>query len=203
MSDQSTKRPSPESTTTAALSLLKELAGRNDLNQPRPTVAREPAGGAQRQALPHPQSPVQPGPASHRPPIEPAPPRPPIGPPPVSDSMRGAATAGWTVIILFFGVLGAWAVTAPLHGAVVANGVVKVEGNRKSVQHLDGGIVKELRVREGDHVAAGDVVVVLDDTQARTEYEVLSRQAIILRATEARLTAELTTAASIVMPPDL
>ena len=48
--------------------------------------------------------------------------------------------------------------TAPLNGAVVGNAVVKVEGNRKSVQHLDGGIVKELRVKEGDKVKAGDVL---------------------------------------------
>ena len=41
--------------------------------------------------------------------------------------------------------------------------VVKVEGNRKSVQHLDGGIVKEMRVKEGDKVKAGDVLIVLDD----------------------------------------
>src|SRR5438874_2353246 len=48
----------------------------------------------------------------------------------VSDSIRSASIAGWTVIILFFGVFGGWAMTAPLHGAVVANAVVKVEGNR-------------------------------------------------------------------------
>ena len=57
--------------------------------------------------------------------------------------------------------------TAPLNGAVVANGVVKVDGNRKSVLHLDGGIVKERRVKEGDRIKAGDVVIVLDDTQAK------------------------------------
>jgi membrane fusion protein, epimerase transport system len=60
-----------------------------------------------------------------------------------------------------------------LNGAVVANGAVKVDGNRKSVQHLDGGIVKELRIKEGDKVKSGDVLVVLDDSQARAEYEVL------------------------------
>src|SRR5262249_1653573 len=55
---------------------------------------------------------------------------PPRGP---SDSVRGAAMAGWVIIGLFFGVLGTWAATAPLNGAVVATGVVKVDGNRKSV----------------------------------------------------------------------
>ena len=67
---------------------------------------------------------------------------------------------------LFFGGLGGWAAFAPLNGAVVAPAVVKVEGNRKTIQHLDGGIVKELRVKEGDRVEAGQTVIVLDDTQA-------------------------------------
>ena len=126
-----------------------------------------------------------------------------VEPAPVSNSMRSDAMMGWTIVLLFFGVLGAWAMTAPLHGAVVANGIVKVEGNRKSVQHLEGGIVKQLPVKDGDQVAAGDLLILLDDTQARTEYEVLSRQALILRATEARLTAELTSQNELKMPRDL
>jgi len=93
-----------------------------------------------------------------------------------SDSIKGVALAGWVIIGLFFGVFGAWAVSAPLNGAVVANGVIKVEGNRKSIQHLDGGIVKELRVKDSDKVNAGDVLIVLDDNQARAEYEVLTQQ---------------------------
>ena len=120
----------------------------------------------------------------------------------VSDSMRSAAIAGWAIIAIFFGGFGAWAVTAPLHGAVVANGFVRVEGNRKSMQHLDGGIVKELRVKEGDRVNAGDVLIVLDDTQARAEYNVLSQQYLVLRATEERLKAELAGASSLAMPED-
>ena len=98
---------------------------------------------------------------------------------------------------IFFGCFGAWAVTAPLNGAVVANAIVKVEGNRKSVQHLDGGIVKELRVKEGDRVAADDVLIVLDDTQARAELDVLSQQYLVLRATEERLRTELARQAEI------
>ena len=100
-------------------------------------------------------------------------------------------------MLIFFGGFGAWAVTAPLHGAVVANGFVRVEGNRKSIQHLDGGIVKELNVKEGDRVNAGDVLIVLDDTQARAEYNVLSQQFLVLRASEERLKAELAGASSL------
>ena len=120
-----------------------------------------------------------------------------------TDSMRGAAIAGWTIVGLFFGVIGTWALTAPLNGAVVANSVVKVEGNRKSVQHLDGGIVKELRVKEGDRVKAGDVLIVLDDTQSRAEQDVLSQQFYVLRATDERLRAELYRAAELTIPDDL
>jgi HlyD family type I secretion membrane fusion protein len=120
-----------------------------------------------------------------------------------NDSMRSAAIAGWVIILLFFGGFGAWAVTAPLHGAVVANGFVRVEGNRKSIQHLDGGIVKTLNVKDGDHVNAGDVLIMLDDNQARAEYNVLSQQLIVLRATEERLKAELAGASSLTMPKDL
>jgi HlyD family type I secretion membrane fusion protein len=120
-----------------------------------------------------------------------------------SDSAWRPALAGWLIIALFFGGLGIWGGTAPLNGAVVGNGVVKVDGNRKSVQHLDGGIVKELRVKEGDRVAAGDVVIVLDDTQAKAEFEVLSEQYVVLRATEVRLLAELANETELVMPTEL
>jgi len=120
-----------------------------------------------------------------------------------SDSGFWSAVTGWLIITALFGGLGGWAVTAPLNGAVVANGVVKVEGNRKSVQHLDGGIVKALQVREGDRVTAGDVLIVLDDTQAKAELEILSQQYVVLRASEVRLLAELAGEATMVMPPEL
>jgi membrane fusion protein, epimerase transport system len=113
------------------------------------------------------------------------------------------AIVGWAIIVLFFGGFGAWAAIAPLNGAVVANGVIKVDGNRKSIQHLDGGIVKQLKVKEGDHVDAGDTLLVLDDTQARAEYEVLREQYIVLRATEARLLTELASGEDMAMPAEL
>ncbi len=120
-----------------------------------------------------------------------------------SDSMRKPALTGWLIIALFFGGIGGWAITAPLHGAVVGNAVIKVEGNRKSIQHLDGGIVKELRVKEGNRVIFGDLLIVLDETQARAEYDVLSQQYVVLRATEARLLTELDHQPAMAMPDDL
>ena len=119
------------------------------------------------------------------------------------ESIERVATVGWVIIAIFFGLFGTWAAIAPLKGAVVANAVVKVEGNRKSVQHLEGGIVKELRVKEGDKVSAGDVLIVLDDSQARAEYELLTQDLIVLRATEERLRAELAHRPNIVFPEDL
>ncbi|MBR0827123.1 HlyD family type I secretion periplasmic adaptor subunit [Bradyrhizobium manausense] len=120
-----------------------------------------------------------------------------------NDSIRRVALAGWLIIAIFFGGIGTWALTAPLNGAVVANAVVKVDGNRKSVQHLDGGIVRELHVREGERVLAGDLLIVLDDTQARAEYEVLTQQYAVLRATEVRLLTELDHGSELAMPADL
>jgi HlyD family type I secretion membrane fusion protein len=120
-----------------------------------------------------------------------------------SDSIKHVALAGWIIIGLFFGGIGSWAATAPLNGAVVGNAIVKVDGNRKSVQHLDGGIVKDLRVKEGDKVDVGDVLIVLDETQSRAEYDVLSQQYMVLRATEARLLTELDHGAELVMPDDV
>jgi HlyD family type I secretion membrane fusion protein len=120
-----------------------------------------------------------------------------------SDSATGAVRAGWAIILLFFGGFGYWATTAPLNAAVVGEAVVKVEGNRKSVQHIDGGTVKEILVREGDEVNASDVVMVLDDTQIRAEVEVLQQQLVQLMATEARLRAEFAGASVIEFPAEL
>lgn len=120
-----------------------------------------------------------------------------------NESIKRVAAVGWAIIAVFFGLLGTWAATAPLKGAVVANAVVKVEGNRKSVQHLEGGIIKELRVKEGDKVTAGDVLIVLDESQPRAEHEVLTQDLIVLRATEERLRAEFAHRPQMTFPEDL
>jgi membrane fusion protein, epimerase transport system len=122
---------------------------------------------------------------------------------PPSDSSRATVLTGLLILSVFFGGFGGWAAMAPLNSAVISEAVVKVDGNRKSVQHLDGGIVKELRVAEGDRVAEDEVLIVLDDTQVRAEHDVLSEQHIVLRATEARLRAELNGSAMIEFPADL
>ena len=118
------------------------------------------------------------------------------------ESARGAIIAGLAVLVVFFFGLGGWAAFAPLNGAVVAPAVVKVEGNRKTIQHLDGGIVKELLVKEGDRVEPGQTVVALEDTQARAAVDVLSQQYDVLRAQEARLLAERDGAGTITFPDE-
>src|SRR3954470_8264311 len=104
---------------------------------------------------------------------------------PLDDGAKGAMIAGAWIMGIFFIGLGGWAAFAPLNSAAVATAVVKVEGNRKSVQHLEGGIVKERLVKEGDKVAADQVLVRLDDAQARGAVEIFSKQYDELTAQEA------------------
>jgi epimerase transport system membrane fusion protein len=120
-----------------------------------------------------------------------------------NESARGAIIAGLGVLAVFFFGLGGWAAFAPLNGAVIAPAVVKVEGNRKTIQHLDGGIVKELLVKEGDRVEPGQTVVVLEDIQTRAAVDVLSQQYDVLRAQEARLLAERDGSETVQFPDEL
>jgi HlyD family type I secretion membrane fusion protein len=107
---------------------------------------------------------------------------------------------GAGIVALFFGVFGAWATFAPLESAAVARGVISVETQRKTIQHLEGGIVGEIRVRDGDEVAADQVLVVLDDTQARATLELLQGRYRAAQGLEARLMAERDGLTSIVFP---
>jgi HlyD family secretion protein len=107
---------------------------------------------------------------------------------------------GAGIVALFFGVFGAWATFAPLESAAVARGVISVETQRKTIQHLEGGIVGEIRVRDGDEVVADQVLVVLDDTQARATLELLQGRYRATQGLEARLMAERDGLASIVFP---
>lgn len=97
---------------------------------------------------------------------------------------------GTVVIVLFFGGFGAWAVFAPLESAAIAQGVLSVSGKRKTVQHLEGGIVGDILVREGDRVTAGQILLVLDDTRARAALSLLEGQHRSAAALKARLEAE-------------
>ncbi|EKV29247.1 hypothetical protein C882_0554 [Caenispirillum salinarum AK4] len=116
---------------------------------------------------------------------------------------RGSRRLGYGVAIVFFGGLGTWAAVAPLAGAAVAPGVVSPDGHRKTVQHLEGGILRAIHVREGQAVQAGEPLVTLEDTRALAEYRELRERILHLTATEARLTAEQADAAAIAWPDAL
>lgn len=110
---------------------------------------------------------------------------------------------GFTIIVAGLGGLVAWAATAPLASAVVAPGSVIVESNRKVVQHLEGGIVKEVLVHEGDRVEAGEVLVRLDDTEPAARLSLLRSQLASALAQRARLVAERDDAPKISFPDEL
>ncbi|WP_137700733.1 HlyD family type I secretion periplasmic adaptor subunit [Marimonas lutisalis] len=110
----------------------------------------------------------------------------------LGSATRGARILGLTSAVLFFGVFGVWSWYAPLASAAVAPGVVNPDGSRKTVQHLEGGIIRTIHVREGDHVAAGDTLVTLEDVRALARLNELRERQVFLLATEARLVAEQT-----------
>ncbi|AUG02781.1 HlyD family type I secretion periplasmic adaptor subunit [Pseudomonas sp. 09C 129] len=107
---------------------------------------------------------------------------------PVSD--RKAHRLGMGIVGVTFGLFGTWAALAPLDGAAYAPGVVTVQTYRKTVQHLEGGIVKSVLAHDGDIVKRDDPLIILDDAQLRSEYEATQSLLIAARAMESRLIAE-------------
>jgi HlyD family secretion protein len=114
--------------------------------------------------------------------------------------IRRHVIAGAALICLLFGVIGGWAVASDIAGAVVAAGQVVVESNTKKVQHREGGVVAALLVREGDRVAAGQVLLRMDDTLPRANLEVIRNQIVELTARRLRLEAMRDRMAEIVLP---
>ena len=121
----------------------------------------------------------------------------------IATSLRRHLLAAGAVVVLLAGGLGAWAGLAKISSAVVANGVVVVESNVKRVQHREGGIVREIRARNGDLVAAGDLLLRLDDTVTRASLAIVSTQLDGLHAQAARLVAERDDVAEISFPEAL
>lgn len=97
---------------------------------------------------------------------------------------------GGAVVAVFVGGLGVWGATAPLESAAIAPGVIGVSGERKTVQHLEGGIVEEILVTDGETVEAGQSLVILDDTQTQAALALLEAQHLSASALMARLEAE-------------
>lgn len=100
------------------------------------------------------------------------------------------ALGGVGAIMAFCLSLGIWGAYAPVSGAAIAEGSLKVEGNRQAVQHPYGGVVQQLLVREGDKVARGQILLRLSDIEPRSQVDILTGQQDAYRAEEARLVAE-------------
>src|SRR5499426_2740531 len=105
-------------------------------------------------------------------------------------SMRRHLVAAIVVVSVLVVGVGGWAATAVISGAVVASGSVVVDSNVKKVQHPTGGIVGELRVRDGDRVRAGDIVVRLDETVTRANLAIVTKGLDEMTARQARLASE-------------
>ncbi|MFD2190632.1 HlyD family type I secretion periplasmic adaptor subunit [Pistricoccus aurantiacus] len=120
---------------------------------------------------------------------------------PISD--RRYRRLGFAILLVAFGGFGGWAMTADLAVAVVAPGAVSVESFKKTLQHLEGGIVKEIKVGDGDHVEAGETLLVLDKTQSRSQLAIARSRYLINRAAEVRLLAEQSDSETLAFPEEL
>jgi HlyD family type I secretion membrane fusion protein len=116
---------------------------------------------------------------------------------------RRPAMVGYVIIIFAFGIFGGWAALAKLDSAVVALGIVTPESNRKTIAHLEGGIVRQIPVREGQHVEEGQLLFRMDDTQSQASSDMSRNQLMSMLAQEARLVAERDDRTSVTFPPEL
>ena len=117
--------------------------------------------------------------------------------------LRGHVVAGSALALLLVLGCGGWAATAALNGAVVTQGVVKIDQNLKEVQHRDGGIVQSIAVRQGDQVEEGQVLFRLDDVQTRAELSIIRSQLAENLGRKARLVAERDNLASVTYPDEI
>jgi len=116
---------------------------------------------------------------------------------------RGSQRLGLVAAGVFVLGFGGWSAYAPLASAALAPGVISPDGYRKSVQHLEGGIIRTIHVHEDDEVIAGDPLITLDDTAARSQEAEIRERYLHVLAIEARLEAEQAEAIEITFPPIL
>jgi HlyD family secretion protein len=118
-------------------------------------------------------------------------------------SIRRNVLAGLAVVVILAGGVGGWAGTTPLSGALIASGTVIVDSNVKKVQHPTGGVIGELRVRDGDRVQVGDIVARLDQTVTQANLAIVTKGLAELMARKARLAGERDGLDAIVFPAAL
>lgn len=120
--------------------------------------------------------------------------------PDLGTMVRKEVMAGSIAISVFVVFLVAWSSLAPLSSAAIAPGVISPHGSRKTVQHLEGGIIERILVEEGDRVEAGDTLILLEDTMARASWQLIRVQYFTLAARHARLAALQSGAADVYFP---
>lgn len=116
---------------------------------------------------------------------------------------RNYRRLGLVVLIALIGIVGVWGSLAPLSSAIPAPGKVSVASNNRIVQHLEGGIVKSIRVHDGDYVHAGQILIELDATRADSELQVVQAQYAEALSQEARLIAERDNTPAVIFPAEL
>jgi membrane fusion protein, epimerase transport system len=123
--------------------------------------------------------------------------------PKVETNDKPIRTIGYIILFLTFGVFGIWSFVAPIDSSALAVGTVSVKNHRKTVQNLDGGIIKKLLVKDGDVVKAGDNLVILDDTQIKAQLDMLGGQFITQKSLSDRLHTEQDQLPKIKFSPEL
>lgn len=118
-------------------------------------------------------------------------------------SARGPLLIGAMTLLILLGGFGTWAVMSSIAGAIVASGRIEVDRNRQIVQHLDGGIVAEILVDEGDSVARGDVLLRLDAKELRSQLAITEGQLFEMMARRGRLEAERDSAKAVEFEEEL
>lgn len=121
---------------------------------------------------------------------------------PIEDG-RKAIRTGIIILAVAFGGFGGWAVLAPLAGAIIVPASIKIASYRKTVQHLDGGIVREILVQAGDRVKQGQPLITLEDVKENAMVDMLRIQLDGVNARAARLRAEKSRQNSVTFPPAL
>jgi HlyD family type I secretion membrane fusion protein len=117
--------------------------------------------------------------------------------------LRPWRALGWGIIAFFIVGSGVWAANTRLDAAAIAHGTVAVETSRKTIQHLEGGIIKEISVSEGDRVEAGQILIKFDDTYTQGNLDMLNGRHVAALALRARLVAERDGAKEIEFPDEL
>jgi HlyD family secretion protein len=118
-------------------------------------------------------------------------------------SIRGSALVGLVTVLLLTLGIGVWGAWASLAGAVVAQGQVQIEARAQIVQHRDGGVVGSILVKDGDRVAAGDPLLVLDEVELASQVKIIADQLAEFRGRASRLAAERDGNAAIIFPSEL